>query len=58
MKGYFDSMRQGHPLKLGDIIDGKPVVLTCFKGLPAVPIFRLEGEVECRGWTPLIRVKR
>jgi hypothetical protein len=49
--GYFAAMRRAHPIKLGDTIDGKRVVMTawrCKPGLGDVPIYRLDGENDAR----------
>lgn len=49
--GYFAAMRRSHPIKLGDTIDGKRVVMTAYRhqpGLGDVPIYRLDGETEAR----------
>lgn len=49
--GYFAAMRRSHPIKLGDTIDGKRVVMTawrCKPGLGDVPIYRLDGENDAR----------
>jgi hypothetical protein len=51
MSGYFEAMRRTHPVKLGDIIDGKRVVETYWQWTPAdgdVPMYRLEGETVAR----------
>jgi DnaJ-class molecular chaperone len=46
MSGYFESMRRTHPVKLGDVIDGKKVVKTCYQSTPEgdVPVFSLADE--------------
>jgi hypothetical protein len=49
--GYFAAMRRAHPIKLGDTIDGKRVMMTawtCKPGLGDVPIYRLDGENDAR----------
>lgn len=45
--GFFESMRRAHPLKLGDLIDGKKVVATFWSWSPEagnVPMYRVEGN--------------
>jgi hypothetical protein len=47
MSGYFEAMRRTHPVKLGEIIDGKRVVATFWQWTPEngnVPMYRLQGE--------------
>jgi hypothetical protein len=54
MNGYFESMRKSHPVKLGDMIEGKKVVATFWQWTPKagdLPMFRLEGETEARIFT-------
>lgn len=51
MSGYFEAMRRTHPLKLGEVIDGKRVVETFWQWSPEkgdVPMYRVEGETEAR----------
>jgi hypothetical protein len=47
MSGYFESMRRTHPVKLGEVIDGKRVVETFWQWTREngnVPMYRTEGE--------------
>jgi Lar family restriction alleviation protein len=40
-----------HPVRLGEIVEGKRVVMTCWEWTPEsgnVPVFRLDGESELR----------
>jgi hypothetical protein len=49
--GYFAARRRAHPIKLGDTIDGKRVVMTAWRwkpGIGDVPIYRLDGENDAR----------
>ena len=45
-EGYFNPLRHSHPVKLGDIIDGKRVVETFYKYVDGkhIPYYRLEGS--------------
>ena len=49
-RSMLQQLRERHPIKCGDIIDGKRVVETCYKmdGDDHVPVYRLEGEFEHR----------
>jgi hypothetical protein len=45
--GYFATMRRNHPVKLGEIINGKRVVETCWQRCQDDgdhPVYRLDGE--------------
>jgi hypothetical protein len=51
MSGYFEAMRRTHPVKLGEVINGKQVVETFWQWSPEkgdVPMYRVEGEAEAR----------
>lgn len=49
-RGFFDSLRASHPLKCGDMLDGKKIVGTCYqiRDGESVAMVRLEGESEYR----------
>lgn len=49
--GFFETMRRAHPLKIGDCIEGKRIVLTFWEWSPEngnVPMYRLDGETTAR----------
>jgi len=51
MSGYFATMRKLHPVQVGETIDGKRVVMTCWrwsKETGDLPVYRLAGESEDR----------
>ena len=51
MSGYFEAMRRTHPVKLGEVIEGKRVVETFWRWTPEdgdVPMYRLDGETTAR----------
>lgn len=50
-RGFFEAMRKSHPIKVGDVIEGKRVVMTCWEWTPNggdKPIFQLAGETKTR----------
>lgn len=53
MSGYFDLLRASHPLKIGDVIDGKKVIQTHYirRGEQDVPMCYLEGEARAREYS-------
>ena len=51
MGGYFEAMRKSHPIKLGELIDGKRVIETFWQWSPDdgnVAMYRLEGDTEAK----------
>jgi hypothetical protein len=49
--GFFDAMRRTHPVKLGEVFDGKRVVETFWQWTPDngdVPMYRTEGETAAK----------
>jgi hypothetical protein len=46
--GYFESLRQSHPIRHGSVVDGKRVVMTAYQndadGNGSYPVYQLEGE--------------
>lgn len=49
--GFFEAMRRAHPLRIGDCIEGKRIVVTFWEWSPEngnVPMYRLDGETTAR----------
>lgn len=51
--GYFDMMRRNHPIRVGEVVDGKKVVCAFWEWTYEHgdrPMYQLEGESDSRVW--------